>query len=471
MNDTAVKLEKVSKFYKLYHSPKDRLKEALHPFGKKLHREFYALKNIDLEVKRGEILGIVGRNGSGKSTLLQLIARIIPANSGHLTVNGRISTLLDVGAGMDPNFTGIQNIFFGGLMQGFSHEEMKLRLDEIAAFADIGDFIHQPLKTYSWGMRARLGFALAVNVDPEILVVDEVLAVGDVMFQRKCYARMETMLTSGCTVLYVTHNANTANELCTRVILLDQGEVILDAPPRVTTAKFEQLLFSSPDRVAEVRREIGKLNHLSDTEKTSLAAAFAAPLPPEPAAEPTIGQGRLEEQPDLLPQMVSQSRVVYRTRDVDILDVHIRTLSGQRVNSLVPHQEYIYSYTVHFHEAFGNVQFGMKFRTVSGIEVTGMTVRPESMAGLRLERIEKGDRLEINWHFRNRLLPGEYFTNAGVSTRTGNGFEFLGRIVDALVFNVKTGQAEEVSGIVELVQRVELKRLRPPAGDAPASIP
>jgi len=190
-SEIAISLKNVSKYYKLYNKPKDRLKEALSRSGKIYHKKFYATKNLDLEIKKGEILGIVGKNGSGKSTLLKLITGVLTPDEGSITVNGKISALLELGSGFNPEFTGMQNIFFYGTILGFSKEEMKEKLDDILAFADIGDFIQQPLKTYSSGMKSRLGFAVAVHIDPEILILDEVLAVGDILFRRKCYAKME----------------------------------------------------------------------------------------------------------------------------------------------------------------------------------------------------------------------------------------------------------------------------------------
>ena len=184
MSDIAISIKNVSKYYKLYNSPKDRLKESLSFSNKQYHKKFYATQNLSLDIKKGEILGIVGKNGSGKSTLLKLITSVLTPDEGSIKVNGKISALLELGSGFNPEFTGIENIFFYGTILGFSKQEMEAKLDDIIAFADIGDFIYQPLKSYSSGMKSRLGFAVAIHIEPEILILDEVLSVGDVLFQR-----------------------------------------------------------------------------------------------------------------------------------------------------------------------------------------------------------------------------------------------------------------------------------------------
>jgi lipopolysaccharide transport system ATP-binding protein len=228
MHKNAIELKSVSKYYKLYESPRDRLKEALDPRDKSYHKKFFAVKNVDLCIPKGEIIGILGVNGSGKSTLLKLIAHVLTPSSGDIQVNGRISALLELGAGFNPNFTGLENVHFYGSIMGLSRGEVEEKLDGILSFADIGEFVNQPLKTYSSGMKARLGFAIATEVDSEILIIDEVLAVGDAAFKRKCFARIEYLLGEGKTVLIVSHNKNSIASLCTRGIVLHKGSLVVD---------------------------------------------------------------------------------------------------------------------------------------------------------------------------------------------------------------------------------------------------
>lgn len=230
MNDTAIKIKNVTKTYKLYRSHADRVKETFHPLRKKYSHHFNALDDLSVHVRRGESVGIIGRNGSGKSTFLQIICGILKPTTGTVAVNGRISALLELGAGFNPEFTGVQNVYLNSSILGLSREETERRFDEIISFADIGDFIHQPVKTYSSGMYIRLAFAIAINVYPEILVVDEVLSVGDIFFQQKCMHHMQELM-QRCTRVIATHDMQAVANLCERVIVLDQGSIVFEGSP------------------------------------------------------------------------------------------------------------------------------------------------------------------------------------------------------------------------------------------------
>lgn len=219
-----IRLENVSKIYKMYESPKDRLKEALHWKGKKYHKDFYALQDINLSVKKGEIIGFLGKNGAGKSTLLKLITGVLTANEGSVNVNGRISALIELGAGFNYEYTGMENIYLYGTLQGKTKEETDRDLQKILDFADIGEFINQPVKTYSSGMFARLAFSVAINVNPDILIVDEILSVGDLRFQIKCMKKMKQMMEQGVTVIFVSHAVEQVKRLCTKALWLENGK-------------------------------------------------------------------------------------------------------------------------------------------------------------------------------------------------------------------------------------------------------
>jgi len=229
MKDIAISVANLCKKYRLYDTPQHRLKEALHPFRKKFHHEFNAIHDVSFEVKRGEFVGIIGRNGSGKSTLLKIITGVLTPTSGSVMVNGRLSALLELGAGFNSELTGIENVYFNGTLMGISREEMEHRLDEILTFADIGEFVHQPVKTYSSGMFVRLAFAVAVCVEPEILIVDEALSVGDMAFQQKCLERLRILKESGVTILLVTHDIMLTRNYCEYVVYLQNGRVALVA--------------------------------------------------------------------------------------------------------------------------------------------------------------------------------------------------------------------------------------------------
>lgn len=225
MSDFAVKIDNLSKIYKLYREPMDRLKEALHPFRKKYHRDFYALRDVSFEIGRGETFGIIGKNGAGKSTLLKILTGVLTQTSGDIVVNGRVSSILELGSGFNPDLTGIENIYFNGAILGFGREDIDSRLDEILNFADIGDFAYQPMKMYSSGMQLRLAFALAISVDPDIFIVDEALAVGDIRFQQKCLRKFHEFQEMGKTIIFVTHDMGLVTNYCQRVLWLNDGKI------------------------------------------------------------------------------------------------------------------------------------------------------------------------------------------------------------------------------------------------------
>ena len=224
----AISVKNVTKIYRLYDKPIDRLKESLSVTHKNYHKDFYALQNLSFDVKKGETVGIIGTNGSGKSTILKIITGVLTPTSGEVMVDGKISALLELGAGFNQDYTGIENIYMNGTMMGFSKKEMDEKLPDILEFADIGDFVYQPVKTYSSGMFVRLAFALSINVEPEILIVDEALSVGDVFFQSKCYRRMDELRKSGTTIVMVTHDMGSVIKYCDKVVLLNRGEFVAE---------------------------------------------------------------------------------------------------------------------------------------------------------------------------------------------------------------------------------------------------
>ena len=244
-SDIAISVKNLTKTYRIFGHPGDRVKQAF-TFGRmRFHREFTALKDVSFEIKKGETVGIIGRNGSGKSTLLQLICGILKPTSGSILVNGRISALLELGAGFNPEFTGRENVYFQGAMTGYTKAEMDGRFDEISTFAEIGEFIDQPVRTYSSGMFLRLAFAVAVHIEPDILVVDEALAVGDAFFQKRCYARIRQMQKSGLTVILVSHDHELVRTLTSRALLLGQGVALFWGDTREATHQYRKMLFET----------------------------------------------------------------------------------------------------------------------------------------------------------------------------------------------------------------------------------
>ena len=252
----ALRVKDVSKIYKLYNKPSDRLKESLSPFKKIYHKEYYALKNLSFDVKKGECVGLLGVNGAGKSTVLKIITGVLNPTAGVVEVNGKISALLELGAGFNPEYTGIENIYLNGTLLGFTREEIDARIDEILAFADIGDFVHQPVKTYSSGMFVRLAFAVAINIDPEILIVDEALSVGDVFFQAKCYKKFDDFKKSGKTILLVTHSLSSVSKYCDRVVVMDAGQKVDEGEPSEMIDLYKKLLVNDRGAAAPIEEEI-----------------------------------------------------------------------------------------------------------------------------------------------------------------------------------------------------------------------
>ena len=245
MKDSVISVNNLSKVYRLYDKPIDRLKESLNIFHKSYHKEYYALKNLSFDIKRGETIGIIGVNGAGKSTLLKIITGVLTPSSGTIDVKGKISALLELGAGFNMDYTGIENIYLNGTMMGFSKEEIDKKLDDILSFADIGDFVHQPVKTYSSGMFVRLAFAVAINIEPEILIVDEALSVGDVFFQAKCYKKFEEFKKIGKTILLVTHSMGSVKKYCDRVILLNKGKKEAEGEPAEMIDLYKKILVNA----------------------------------------------------------------------------------------------------------------------------------------------------------------------------------------------------------------------------------
>lgn len=264
MSNIAIKVENLSKIYKLYSNPTDRLKEALNPFRKKYHNDFYALKNINFEVARGETIGIIGKNGSGKSTLLKILTGVLTPTEGNIHTRGKISALLELGTGFNPELTGIENTYFSGALMGYTKEEIDKKMDDIISFADIGEFINQPMKIYSSGMFVRLAFAIAISIDPEILIVDEALAVGDIQFQKKCFSKFESFKNSGKTILFVTHSTELVKTYCDKAVLLNNGEVLETGNPKDVVSTYLRIL-----RNFELKTKIDKTENITEVKKIS----------------------------------------------------------------------------------------------------------------------------------------------------------------------------------------------------------
>lgn len=377
VSEVAIRLSNVSKCFKRYAHPVDRLKEIVLP-KKARSEEFWALKDIDLEIHKGQTLGIIGQNGSGKSTLLQIIAGTLTPTSGKVEVNGRISALLELGSGFNLEFTGRQNVFFNGRLLGLTQAELEQKFEAIASFADIGDFIDQPVKTYSSGMFVRLAFAVAVNVEPEILIVDEALAVGDILFQRKCFNKIEEMANSGVTILFVSHDLNSILNLCDRAIVIDQHTMHFEGKPHATVLEYTSMMAQreATNAISEQRQ----FRH--ETSHKPAAATLNV-------AESRIGIGGAE--------IIA----------VDVLDA-----MGKPAQTVKCGEKIKICSTLYFHQDIERPISGFKIKTINGIAVVGNSTFGSQKS---FPAIAAGTTLTVEFSWCCQLTPGNYSLSVGIS--------------------------------------------------------
>jgi lipopolysaccharide transport system ATP-binding protein len=428
-SEAVIVLKNISKCFKQYAHPIERIKDIVRP-GRGKSSEHWALQDINLVINKGETLGLIGKNGSGKSTLLQMIAGTLTPTQGEITVNGRISALLELGSGFNPEFTGRQNVFFNGRLLGLPEREIEDKFDAIAAFADIGPFIDRPVKTYSSGMFVRLAFAVAINVEPDILIVDEALAVGDEAFQRKCFSRIKAFQEAGKTILFVSHSAATVVELCNWSILIDGGEILLSGPPKLVVSKYHKLLYAPVEQAALLRQEIRSM-HTAD----ALLSPDAANPSENSAIADKIREFTVKKpEPFYDPNLLSQSTLYYLSRGAEIREPYITTLEGKMVNNLVRGEDYIYRYSVYFSEDADQVRFAMLLKTLTGLELGGAV---SHVLGHGIEQVCRGTLIEAEFKFSCWLFPGVYFLNNGVLGIIDDEEVFLHRCVDAVMLRVQ----------------------------------
>ena len=464
MNEVAITIQNVSKCFKRYRHPVDRLKEILFP-GKIRADEFWALRDISLEIPKGKTLGIVGSNGSGKSTLLQIIVGTLAPTTGQVKVQGRISALLELGSGFNPEFTGRQNIFFNGQLLGLTQKQIEARYDEIVGFADIGDFIDQPVKTYSSGMFVRLAFAVATSVDPDILVVDEALAVGDEAFQRKCYARLEKIQDRGGTILFVSHSAGTVIELCDSAILMSEGELLLYNRPKFVIDKYHKLIYAPAEKVQTVREELKQLNRQqyqsiispdSSMNSAGKSRGDSRIAPTQQSVDDSLSelssipQFTLQSKPFYDPNLKPAETISYLSRGAKISQPQILTRRKEKVNNLIGREDYIYRYEVEFLKDASKVRFGMLLKTIQGSELGGASyIFPEE----KMENgvVKAGTKVVLKFRFKCLLTPGVYFLNAGVSGIVDGHFTYLARCIDVGMFRVLPEEDSYATGTIDFM--------------------
>jgi lipopolysaccharide transport system ATP-binding protein len=439
-SDISIRVSGLGKAFPVYKKPHHRLMQMVLPGSHpRWSQEFRALNKVSFEVRRGETVGIVGRNGSGKSTLLQLICGTLSPSEGEVQAHGRIAALLELGAGFNAEFTGRENVYLNGSMLGLTRAELEARFEEIEAFADIGEFIDHPVKSYSSGMYVRLAFSVAIHVMPDILIIDEALSVGDEAFQRKCFARIDAIRERGATVLFVSHSAGSVIELCDRALLLDHGELLAQGSPKRIVSSYHKLIYAPADRQDAVRDAI---RGASGNENSPRLGAPHVGLEPAKYEDSSYDAG-----------LRSQSVIRYVQRGAEIEDPHIETLQGRRVNVLTRGEEYIYTYKVAMQSAAAALRFGMMIRTVAGFDLGGGASTPEGMSELVAVT---GQSFLVRFRFVARLAPGTYFLNAGVTAFENEGEAYLDRIIDAVMFRVMPDPYRISTGATDFLVGVDV---------------
>lgn len=430
----AIRAEQITKIYKLYDKPSDRLKEALGLSRGKLHKEHYALKGVDLSIYKGETVGIIGTNGSGKSTILKIITGVLNPTGGNLSVDGRISALLELGAGFNMEYNGIENIYLNGTMMGFSEKEIDAKLQNILDFADIGDFVYQPCKTYSSGMFVRLAFAVAINIEPEILIVDEALSVGDVFFQAKCYHKFEEFKQMGKTILFVSHDLSSIAKYCDRVILLNKGTKLGEGSPKEMIDAYKQVLVGQ----YEIPEEEDSL--LQDEELNELAAKSAD------------GKAAKKEKVSAEALGINEKALEYGTKDGEITEFYVTDKKGTKTSAIIKGEEFTLHMKVKFNNNVAAPIFAFTLKDKHGTEITGTNSMIEKAF---LDSAKQGDVKEITFTQNIDLQGGEYLISLGVTGYEGDKFQVYHRLYDVL--NLTVVSDKNTVGYYDMNSKVVVK--------------
>ena len=413
MSEFAIQVKHLDKMYKLYNKPSDRLRETL---GFKVPvREHYALRDVNFQVERGETVGIIGTNGSGKSTILKIITGVLNPTAGEVKVDGRISALLELGAGFNMEYTGIENVYLNGTMMGFSKEEVDARLQDILDFADIGDFVYQPVKSYSSGMFVRLAFAVAINIDPEILIVDEALSVGDVFFQAKCYRKFEEFKKMGKTILFVSHDLSSISRYCDRVILLNKGVKLEEGSPKQMVDMYKQLLVGQDPAKAEEKKE---------EQKESWSQQF----------------------------QVNPNMLEYGTKLAEIVDFAVLDDKNRCTNTIEKGSSFRIRMKVVFHQDIQEPIMAHTFKDIKGTEITGTNTLFEKKS---VEHSQAGDSCTVTFEQEMFLQGGEYLLSFGCTGYKDGEFTVFHRLYDAC--NITVVSNKNTVGFYDMNSKVEIR--------------
>lgn len=432
----AIQADKLEKAYKLYDKPSDRLKEALGLSRKKKYKEHYALKGVDLTIYQGETVGIIGTNGSGKSTILKIITGVLNPTSGSVKVNGRISALLELGAGFNMEYNGIENIYLNGTMIGFSKKEIDAKMEDILSFADIGDYVYQPVKTYSSGMFVRLAFAVAINIEPEILIVDEALSVGDVFFQAKCYHKFEEFKAQGKTIVFVSHDLSSISKYCDRVMLLNQGVKLGEGSPKEMIDAYKQVLVG---QYTPHEEEEHSLLNDDDIAKAAASSVTGGSTKGAGTKEQSAHEG-IQVNPDLLE---------YGTKAAVIEDYGMTDEEGRNTGAVLKGQECTIHMKVRFYQDIEEPIFAYTIKNIKGVEITGTNTMIEKAF---LEPVKAGSVKVISFTQAVNLQGGEYLLSLGVTGFEKEEFQVYHRLYD--VMNMTVISDKDTVGYYDMNARI-----------------
>lgn len=425
MSEVAIRVDDVSKLYKLYDKPSDRLKESLGLTRKKLYKEHYALHNVSFDVKRGETVGIIGTNGSGKSTILKIITGVLNPSGGHVEIDGRISALLELGAGFNMEYTGIENIYLNGTMIGFSREEIDAKMQDILDFADIGDFVHQPVKTYSSGMFVRLAFAVAINIDPEILIVDEALSVGDVFFQAKCYKKFEDFKKMGKTILFVSHDLGSISKYCDRVVLLNRGKKLAEGTPKEMVSMYKRIMVNQ-DKAEEIAAHQMDMSSLEEDDEKEIKEAAC--------------EGQWKNHYNLNPDVDEYGNGAAEIEDFAIIDEN-----GNYTNAIVKGTRFRLKSKVKFKQDVHDPIFTYTFKNIQGVAITGTNTMYEKKD---VPLAKAGETYVATFEQDMFLQGGEYLLSMSCTGYRDGEFQVYHRLYD--VCNVTVVSDKNTVGFYDM---------------------
>ena len=425
MSEVAIRVDDVSKLYKLYDKPSDRLKESLGLTRKKLYKEHYALHNVSFDVKRGETVGIIGTNGSGKSTILKIITGVLNPSGGHVEIDGRISALLELGAGFNMEYTGIENIYLNGTMIGFSREEIDAKMQDILDFADIGDFVHQPVKTYSSGMFVRLAFAVAFNIDPEILIVDEALSVGDVFFQAKCYKKFEDFKKMGKTILFVSHDLGSISKYCDRVVLLNRGKKLAEGTPKEMVSMYKRIMVNQ-DKAEEIAAHQMDMSSLEEDDEKEIKEAAC--------------EGQWKNHYNLNPDVDEYGNGAAEIEDFAIIDEN-----GNYTNAIVKGTRFRLKSKVKFKQDVHDPIFTYTFKNIQGVAITGTNTMYEKKD---VPLAKEGETYVATFEQDMFLQGGEYLLSMSCTGYRDGEFQVYHRLYD--VCNVTVVSDKNTVGFYDM---------------------